>query len=149
VKQIRALKLVLAGANLLLGAGIVLFAALFLFVRVPGELDLPTPAWDAPGATPVPAGDRALTEVSNPLAPSEAPLPPGLSVALLGTLPHDAAFFRSGKDEFVAFVGERVGEWRLEEVARDRAVLTLGSDRRVVRLDETAPPRESPPRRPR
>ncbi len=147
----RALKLLLTAANLLLAAALLLFAGLVLFVRVSPDLGLPELSWEDEAPRP-PVDDRVLAAVRNPIRPGPGSLPPGLQVALLGTLPSErlsAAFFRSGKDEFVAFVGEGVGSWRLEEVGRDRAVFTQGRDRREVRLDESAPPRApsvKPPR---
>lgn len=145
MKRIRTLKLLLAGANLLLGAAIVLFAALFLFTRPrtdPGA-ELPavasTPDEAPPGAGSMPALPNPL---SNDHRHHDGDLK--LAVLLLGTLPNEArpgqsaAFLRStaGKEEFVAFVGERVGPWTLEAVHRDRAVFASADGRREIRLED-------------
>ena len=148
MKSIRTLKLLLAGANLLLGAAIVLFAALLLFTRPrtdPGS-DLPVVDWSV-CRIPHP-GERVLPGLRNPMTDRTVELGDSkLALLLLGTLPSEArpeqsaAFLRStaGKDEFVAFVGERVGPWTLEEVHRDRAVFAAGAHRREVRLQDPRP----------
>lgn len=144
VKRIRTLKLLLAGANLLLGGAIVLFAALFLFARPRTDPGAGLPAVPPTCGVPV-SGTGELPALPNPMTDRRLDVRDSrLAVLLLGTLPNEArpglaaAFLRSaaGKDEFVAFVGEKVGPWTLEAVHRDRAVFASADGRREVRLED-------------
>lgn len=161
MKQVKLVNGALWGFNVLLGAGIVVFA--FNFLLFPKNKDLL--AGVEPVDPNVSTGTGAKTSASlanilnlpNPIVkPTAGPNPTGPSrlsaVKLIGTMPckerpsDGAAILTIGNKSVMAEVGQPIEDggvpvaelhgWRLVEVFSSQAVLTNGAQTETLRLEE-------------
>lgn len=172
MQNVKALNAILWGLNGLVGAGILVFAWMYLLVPAdPEETYLAGMKWEedtvARAAPPKPrANDDVLRTLRNPVTRDRKDQgsiqdgPSAFKASLVGTLPPAAAFIKatSGNVEMPALVNQEIRYenevyadfrgWKLVEVSKEKAIFSDGSRKETLEIDLKASPSNNAKGRP-